>query len=351
MMVKPISDEAKRRVREAVRRAVQVELDAQTQNFGSDRAIPAIVGPWSMLISDSGAWDVGAQPSAELYRQIRGRLSDTSVKELLLAAAGVKVSRLSVADDDLQFLDCLADQHGFFLLASRERYLPLPDVGKGNYCNGFELVGPDDARGLRNVYIASDKSLVDAAKLLEEAVDDELFGALLGIPHCCRKAYEGFLPIASVKQFDLVPLVLDNTLGPLSYDSWLNYPAVYFGRSLLSFFPCSFRCTAAGAVARSTYGMLAECDEAWAISFLDLQHSNILYTEYRGVHLFRQPLVDGWIRYGPNDFESTEPTDVADLIGRGDRLEVLGKHGVNIYRGEDRIGRLEGEDISMCVFW
>jgi hypothetical protein len=352
MVVKPISDEAKRRVREALRRAVKEELDAQTQIFGPERAKPAIVGPWNMLTSDSGVWDAEAHPSAELYRQIRGRLSDTSVKELLLAVAGVKVSRLSVADAELQFLRCLAEQHGFFLLASHERYLPLRDVGKGNYCNGFErVVGPDEARGLRNVYIASDKSLVEAAKLLEEAVDDELFGALLGIPHCCRNAYERFLPIASAKQFDLVPLVLDDTPGPLSYDSWLNYPAVYFGRSLLSFFPCSFRCKAAHAVARSTYGMLAECDEAWAISFLDLQHSNILYTEYQGVHLFRQPLIDGWIRYGPDDFNSTEPTALAALIRRGDRLEVRGKRLVNIYSGSDRIGILQGEDIGMCVFF
>ncbi len=330
---------------------VQEELDVHTQIRGSERAKPSIVGPWSMLTSDGGVWDVEAHTSLELYRQIRGHLSDTSVKELLLAVAGVKVSRLSVSDAELHFLHCLADQHGFFLLASQERYLPVPDVGKGNYCNAFELVGSDDERGLRNAYIASDKSLVEAARLLEEAVDDQLFGALLGIPLCCRNAYEGFLPIASAKQFDLVPLVLDNTPGPLSYDSWLNYAAVYFGRSLLSFFPCSFRCTAASAVARRTYGMLAECDEAWANSFLDLQHSNVLYTEYQGVHLFRQPLVDGWIRYGPNDFESTEPTEVADLIGHGDRLEVLGKHGVDIYRREDRIGRLEGTDISMCVFW
>lgn len=349
--MKPISGEAKERVREALWRAVQEELEGQTQISGAERTKPAIVGPWSMLTSDSGAWDVGMHPSPELYRQIRGRLSDTSVKELLLAAAGVKVSRLSVTDGELQFLRRLADQHGFFLLASQERYLPLPDVGKG-FCNAFKRVADSDQTGtLRNVYIASDKSLVESAKLLEEAVDDELFGALLGIPHCCRDAYERFLPMASTKQCDLIPLVLENTPGSVSYDSWLNYPAIYFGRSLLSFFPCSFRCMAAVAVARCTYRILAECDEAWADSFLDLQRANILYTEYQGVHLFRQPLVDGWIRYGPDDFTSTAPTELVTLIQRGDRLEVRGKRLVHIYCGEDRIGILQGEDMGMCVFF
>lgn len=351
-VVKPISDDAKRRVREALEKAVQEELDAQRQILGLQGAKPAMLGPWSMLASDSGVWDVGMHSSPELYREIRGRLSDTSVKELLLAAAGVKVSRLSVSDVELQFLSCLADQFGFFLLPSDERYLPRRDVGKGNYCNAFErLAGPNETRGLRNVYIASDESLVEAAKLLEKAVDDELFGALLGIPRCCRNAYQRFLPIASAKQFDLVPLILANTPGPLPYDSWVNYPAVYFGRSLLSFFPCSFRCTAAGAIARSTYGMLAGCDEAWANSFLDLQRSNILYTEYHGVHLFRQPLVDGWIRYGASDFISTEPTALAALIRRGDRLEVCGKRLAHVYSGAERIAILQGEDVGVCVFF
>jgi hypothetical protein len=248
-------------------------------------------------------------------------------------------------------LSGLAEQFEFFLLVSDERYLPRRDVGKGNYCNAFELARPDERQGLRNVYIASDKSLAEAAKLIERAGDDELFGTLLGIPHCCRNAYQRFLPIASAKQSDLVPLVLENTPGSGAYDAWLNYPAVYFGRSLLSFFPCSFRCTAASAVARSTYGMLAECDEAWAVSFLDLQRSNILYSEYQGIHLFRQPLVDGWIRYGPDDVVSTEPTELAALIGRGDRMEICGKRLAYICSGSDRIAILQGEDVGVCTFF
>ena len=335
---KAISDDAKRRVREALRQTVQNESNAQ------------ILGPWNMLRSNTGVWDIGMHLSPELYYEIRGRLGDTSTKELLLAAAGVKVSRLSVSEEDLGFLCRLAERYGFFLLASDQRYLPRRDVGKGDYCNAFEVLGPDQTNGLRNIYIASETSLVEAAKLLEEVVDDELFGALLGIPSCCRDAYQRFLPIASAKQFDLMPLVLENTPGPLSYDSWLNYPAVYFGRTLLSFFPCSFRCTAACTVAKSTYRMLAECDEAWATSFLDLQTSNILYTEYQGVHLFRQPLIDGWIRYGSDDVSSTEPTDLADAIRRGNRLHICGKRMAHIYSGGERIAIVQGEDISLCVF-
>jgi hypothetical protein len=136
----------------------------------------------------------------------------------------------------------------------------------------------------------------------------------------------------------------------MPYDPWLNYLSQYFGRTLISFFPCSFRCPAAAMVARATFGMLAECDRAWAQSFLDLQQTNVLYTEYEGLHLFRRPFVDGSIQYGPNDFDATELTSVSDLLRRGDRLDVRGKQCVHVYRGSDRIGVLEGEDIGMCVF-
>jgi hypothetical protein len=96
--------------------------------------------------------------------------------------------------------------------------------------------------------------------------------------------------------------------------------------------------------------MLQQCDPMWAQSFFDLQCTNILYTEYEGIHAFRQPLRDGTIHYGPNDVDSTEPTQVGDLIRSGDRLDVLAKHKVEIYRGSRWLGTLHGEDISMCVF-
>jgi hypothetical protein len=350
--VNPISDEAKTRVRCALRRAVQDVLDVQTDLLNPEAVTPAILGPWSMLASDSGVWNAGIHATPELYREISGRFSDTSVKEILLAAAGVKVSRLSVLDDELEALGRLADRFEFFYLPSDERYLPRRDMGKGNYYNAFErLPGSEETRGLRNVYIASDKSLVESAKLLEKAVDDNLFGALLGIPRCCRDAYDRFLPIARAKQMDLMPLVLDHTPGRMSYELWLNYPSVYFGRSLLSFFPCSFHCPAAAAIAQSTYRMLLECDQAWADSFLDLQRSNVLYTEYEGVHRFRSPLVDGWIRYRSDDVISTEPTEVAALIRRGDRLEVCGKHLAHIWCGTKCLATLQGEDVGVCVFF
>jgi hypothetical protein len=103
-------------------------------------------------------------------------------------------------------------------------------------------------------------------------------------------------------------------------------------------------------VARATFEMLADCDRAWAQSFIDLQRTNILFTEYEGVHLFRRSIVDGVIEYGSKDFDSTEPTRVTELLRRGNRLDVRGKNCVHVHHGSKRVGAVEGEDVGMCVF-
>jgi hypothetical protein len=304
-----------------------------------------------MLVSESGSWQNSVPLNTELYREMRGMFPDSISREVLLAAAGLKISRTGLSESKLALLSGLAVKHNFQVVASCERYIHRRDLGKGGAANSIErLAGPEEDGGLRNVYIASNLGLAEAGKLCEEAGDDELFGLLLGIPKCCREAYARYKPLAFAKQNDFLAFALDNTGGEMPFDPWVNYAARYFGPTLLSFFPCSFRCPAAATVARATFDMLAGCDAAWADSFLDAQRTNVLYTEYQGLHLFRRPLVGGWIDYGPGDFVSTEPTPVADLIGRGDRLEVRGKREVHVYRGRQRIGIVQGEDAGMLVF-
>jgi hypothetical protein len=337
----PVSAESMRRIADVLKKTLIEQLAKQ----GNPQ--PALAGPWSMLASECGGWRRQAHLSPALYARMRGQFSDDLVREVLLAAAGVKISRSCLSDSELETLRAISARHGFELLASKERYSCRPDMGKGGASN---TIGPADANGLRIVYIASSANLVAVGKLLEDAGDDEVFGTLLGIPTCCREAYARFKPQALARQNDFLPFLLDNTSGTMPYDPWLNYLSQYFGRTLISFFPCSFRCPAAAMVARTTFDMLAECDPAWAQSFLDLQQTNILYTEYQGLHLFRRPFVDGSVRYGPDDFDATEPTGVTDLLRRGDRLDVRGKQCVHIYRGSHRIAVLEGRDVGMCVF-
>ncbi|MBV8214039.1 MAG: hypothetical protein JOZ08_12560 [Verrucomicrobia bacterium] len=308
-------------------------------------------GPWRTLFEEYSTWDSATQFNQELYLALRGQFRDDLIREILLAAAGLKVSRLSLKERKIASLRVHIEQHGLQIVTSENQWIPLLDFGKGGWANrGVRGAESGDPNAIRNVYIASDTALAETAKLLDEAGEDNLFGALLGIPACCREAFDRFKPLAAAKQYDFVPHVLGNTGGAPPFDWRLNYTAQYFGCSLLSFFPCSFRCPSAAAVSDRALRLVADCDPAWLNRVVKLQQANVLYTENSGLHLFRARLDNGRITYGPQDLQSTEPNELADLLRRGDWLDVGDVHAVQVYRGTTKIADLSGKDAHMCVF-
>ena len=203
---------------------------ARQAGEGSDAVTPEFPGPWNLLREDCCTWRDPPLLDRQLYSDLRGHFGNNVIREILLAAAGVKLSRTCLPDSKLELLRGIAGRRGFEVTASSERYLHRPDLGKGGASNTIErLAGPEEEGGLRNVYIAADPSLAKAGEMLEQASDDENFGLLLGIPSCCREAYMQGSSIASARQNDFVVLALDNTSGTMPYDFWVNYPANYFG--------------------------------------------------------------------------------------------------------------------------
>jgi hypothetical protein len=340
---------------ERLRRLLRQTLDEQlaeapdaVDSNGRRRRLP---GPWGLFFDEKGAWDRTARLSRALHLDLKGRFDDNLIREILLAAADVKISRASLTEPKLAELLTIAARHGFEIAASQNQFVLCADRGKGNWANsGRPAAEAGEAGAVRNVYIASDTTLAETGLMLDEAGEDDLFGALLGIPACCRQAFDRHKQLAARQQNDFVPYVLQNTGGAMPYDWRLNYVAQYFGFSLLSFFPCSFRCAAAVEAAEATLDLLKHCDAAWADQFVDLQKTNVLYTEYRGLHLFPGEMRDGRIAYRRQEVRSTEITELSELLRQGDRLEVHGKHEVHVYRGSARLGEIAGEDVCMCAF-
>jgi hypothetical protein len=307
-------------------------------------------GPWTALFEEHSGWDSARPLSRDLYSDLRGHFDDNLIRELLLAAANFKVTRTSLSDKQIKFLRELAERHGFQIAVSETKWRPYVDKGKGGWANRMmQLTEANNSGGIRNIYIASDAALAETARMLDEAGEDDLFGAILGIPLCCREMFDDYKHLAAEKQFDFVPFVLNNTHGAMPFDWRLNYTAQYFGSSLLSFFPCSFRCPVAASVADKTLAMLADCDATWARQFTALQQSNVLYTENSGLHLFQARLCDRLIIY--EGLRSTEANALTELLQHGDRLEICSKHAVRIYRGSTTIGELNGDDVCMCSFY
>jgi hypothetical protein len=290
--------------------------------------------------------------TCRIFEALWGKFNDNILREIVLASAGVKASRTCLSEADLSLLLEVAEQSNLQVVVSAQKYIHRHDVGKGGWSNSLAAaVPPDNPDGLFNVYMASDSQLAAKGMSLEELSDEGGFGSLLGVPACCITTYVRFHPEAKKKQNDFVPLVLENSSERLPYPFWNNYVSQYFGAALLSFFPCSFDCVEASRFAQTTFSILRRCSETWAEGFIKLQQSNILYTEYLGLHMFLNTQYrNGWIEYDPAGVKSTEMTGVAEWIAQGDHLRILGKRLVEIYRGDRLIHTICGEDVSMCVF-
>lgn len=157
-------------------------------------------GPWDTFFDQHSAWDRATRLNRELYLELSGQFDNNLVREVLLAAADIKISRTSLSDGKIALLRSAADRHGFQVVTSEQRWILRADQGKGGWANRMErLAGLSEAGGVRNVYIGSDKTLADTGRMLDEAGEDDLFGALLGIPACCREAFERFKPLAAEK--------------------------------------------------------------------------------------------------------------------------------------------------------
>ena len=292
---------------------------------------------------------VGSE-TKDLFRGLKDKFNDNMLREMILASCGLKVARTCLSDDDLMTFLPIAERTNLRVTVSAEKYLHRKDIGKGGWSNSLDRVVPADYEGgLFNVYVATEKHLASLGLQTEEQNCEDEFGLLLGIPHCCRQAYMQNHELARRKQNDLIPFVLNNTIGPPPYNFWNNYIAQYFGRALLSFFPCSFNCTLAAELAQTSFSILRQCSESWADQFITSQQMNILYTEYLGLHQFPGSIyMDGWLKY--EDVESTENTEVSEYLRAGDRLKVLDRHGVEIYNGNQLVRCLKNEDVSVCIF-
>src|ERR1700720_3517768 len=92
----PISTDSLRRIAEVLKRTLNEELTKEQQS--SDAPKPLFAGAWSMLANECGGWNTQAHLNPEVYAQMRGRFSDDICREVLLAAAGVKISRTCLSD-------------------------------------------------------------------------------------------------------------------------------------------------------------------------------------------------------------------------------------------------------------
>jgi hypothetical protein len=287
-----------------------------------------------------------------LYRKLSAlELRPISIKEILCAAAGVKVARVSLADRERYALEDLLPSYGLKVTASEEKYSVARDVGKGGWANRFTgTVARDAPDGYWKLYIAPDAELARWARALDTRGDDDSFGKALGIPDCCRQFFDRCVKEAFAVQGDVLPFTARNTAGRYPYNFWNNSACQYFGYSLLSFFPCSFNCPASASVSRKTYALIEAVNRDFAQVFLDHHRRSVFYTEFSGVFLFIDSRYHGNMLTYQGVQGTTRDTDIARAVQQGDRLVLLERDSIAIQSGATVLELCEGDNFSLCVF-
>jgi hypothetical protein len=289
---------------------------------------------------------------AALYHDLRALgFGPIVTKEILCAAAALKVTRISVTDRDVAKLEGLLPTYGMQLTVGDTKYGVARDLGKGGWSNRFTAAVPaDSADGYWKLYIAADRFVMLDARERDAAGNDNYLGDALGIPDCCRRFYDTFARLAFAKQGDLVPFTFLNTEGGYPFNFWNNSACQYFDYSLLSFSPCSFNCPKAADVARRTYEFLRDIDRDFAERFLDQHRRSVLYTEYDGVFLLIDAVYDaGTVSYRAANATSRE-SDVAKAIEAGNRIVLHRPNAFTIQAGSNVLKECAGSDFALCVF-
>lgn len=287
-----------------------------------------------------------------LYGELRDlELGGIAIKELLCAAARLKITRLTVDDSTRTALERLLPNYGLTVHASTEKFRVSRDAGKGGWSNRFLGPAADDASdGLWKLYIASDTAVAADALRLDAVGEDDRFGETLGIPDCCRRFFDTHMTEAFSKQGDLVPLTLRNTRASYPFNLWNNSACQYFGYSLLSYAPCSFNCQASAAASRATYQFLRRIDGGFAARFLEHHACSVLYTEWHGVFLLRNARwADEALSY-EGVLATDKESAIAKALRAGNRLTVVDHDAIAIHEGRHTLRICEGEDAGLCVF-
>ncbi|MBT4681522.1 MAG: hypothetical protein HOB70_00600 [Chloroflexi bacterium] len=272
--------------------------------------------------------------------------------ELLLVLTGAKKSmRTSISKYKYNRVKPLLEQYGLQYHLDKELKKYRNDWGKGGWSNLYFPEGDiDSSKCDYLLYIAFASHIPNEAALAEQKGDDS-FGDILSYPMCCRTAFERNLPIASKKQGDLVPLIADQTLGSEPWSFLMNTSGRYFLKGFISFYPCSYTCKSALKIAENYFNIIEKYLPDLTQESKEIMSSPILYTEYRGIYLFRNSKVENdIIHYDPAKVMTTTDNSLCKAIRNCDTLHISEKDDIILMNGKNCVKRLRGPNIRIMIF-
>ena len=291
----------------------------------------------------------------KFLKEVSKVLGPIPAKESILAALGFKTSRLGINPEIFSLIVKLFDDYDIQYVVGNFRYTYINDIGKGGWSNRFgneTHIKDENSNGDYFLYIADNKVKAKAAREKEENEEEFEFGETLGIPPCCAKFYVDFSEKAFKKQNDFALFVLRETASNPPYNFWNNYISQYFGFSLLSFFPCSFDCKKSVKISMEIFHILNNIYPNIAEKFLFFHKQNILYTEYRGIYLFENSILEsGIISYDDSRIHSTiKKSSIGSTVVKSNKIKVVNENHCVFYNDDKFIRSINGKNIGLCLF-
>jgi len=239
-------------------------------------------------------------------------------------------SRIMVKEEMYEKVKSILNEYKLFVSKSEFKVLRLDD---GNFSNKGERIDlSDERKGYYFVYFSKDKNLIDKAKEYEEKDDHINLGLSLGYPKCCCEFFAKNYKSEKERFNDYILAGLRDSEG-FVFPFYNNFAIRYFDFSLLSHFPCNFKCEESIKIAKKNLDAIEKDSNEYFASLRDMLKSAVVYTENYGVFVLREPKIEGsTVKYGA--VIGDKDNQLAKSLVKFKKFEVIGKNHIKV-GGED----------------
>ncbi|HII65354.1 TPA: hypothetical protein HA295_01095 [Candidatus Woesearchaeota archaeon] len=260
--------------------------------------------------------------------------------EVLALIDGVKpAGRILCPEGKLR--DTLAFLDGQGMAVEESPFKVLKDHSQGAYADRSFRAGRYDSRnGHVCLYVSKDSGRATEARDSEDRRDHRGFGLALGYPECCCAFFEEHF---SASNTDLTLDTLEHSEGHV-FPCYSTVAARHFDASLLSHFPCSFRCAESVALAQKHLNVLEKHAPEIAAAFMPLLRTGVVYARGDGPILLKGHRQEGSL-ISFDEVVAGRATKLYYLLSREKQLRVEGKNRI-VVGGEV----IEGKDRGVMVF-
>jgi hypothetical protein len=285
-----------------------------------------------------------------VYELLKGEAPAIGLREVLEAVLGFKCSRVSVTRGALERLDRLARELEFGIAVADSKRVSAFLPGKGMWSDQVSEYVPldDPANGLFAVYVASTPADAQTARETEARTGDDSFGELLRIPKCCRRFYLERRPQALAAGDDYLWETLGESPGSQVRPAGANILGQYFGRCLLSHFPCSLSCAASRKESALRRQVIARVCSDFSNFLAGAHHWPVVVLRDKGMIAYPDAkVIDDCVMPRP-DVERKILGQIPSELLQPDSL-CMDEEGYVVVEHNNQLRRIPGADAQLIV--